>query len=152
MTDLELLDANVIKFYEDKTEMDRYKKICESENSDIKNLMLALDIDKHEVDGITATRSVSVKESFNEDKLIHLLENSTYINPDTGIRNVCIASGLKIVKLKPYVDMDALEDALYKGLIPEDVIVKMNDCKEVKETVSLRVSKKKKKENTDYDD
>lgn len=146
INDAEMLGKVVKDFYENKQQMESFKSICDAENKDIKDAMLALNVEKFNVDDLTATRSVTVKETFNEDKLIHLLEHSTYTNPETGVRNILIATGLNIVKMKPYVDMDALEDALYKGLIPEDVIVQMNNCKEVKEVVTLRVTRKKKKE------
>lgn len=148
---LETLNRIIENYYDHKVEFDACKNICDDENKKIKEEMLELEMDKICVGDITATRSVSVKESFNEDKLINLLEHSTYTNPDTGVKNILISTGLNIVKMKPYIDMDALEDALYKGLIPEDVILMMEDCKEVKEVVTLRVTKKKKKENRNDD-
>lgn len=138
------LKSVITDYFGHKQTFDEWKVVCDKENKEIKDAMLELEQDEIDCDGIVAKRIVVTKESFNEAKLINLLENSTYTNPDSGIRNVCIATGLNIVKSKPYVDMDALEDAIYKGLIPEDVIVKMNDCKEIKETIQLRVSKKKK--------
>lgn len=149
MESREKLQTLIPRYFSQKKDMDEIKSSVDADNKSIKQIMEELGIKEETVGDVTAKISVTVKESFNEDKLMHLLENSTYTNPDTGIRNVCIASGLGIVKMRPYVDMDALEDAMYKGLIPEDVILQMNGCKEVKETVSLRVTQKRGNKNDD---
>ena len=52
---------------------------------------------------------------------------------------------LDIIKSKEYVDMDALESAIYKGLIPTDVLMKMDSCRETTDICTLRVTKAKKK-------
>ena len=53
-----------------------------------------------------------------------------------------------IIKTKPYVDFDALENALYNSKLSEKQVSDLNRAKEVKEVVTLRVSKiKKKKED-----
>ena len=129
------------EYYENKQNMDSIKKLVDVDNSVIKDIMLELDMPEVTVGELVAKRIVTTKESFNEDKLIKLLENSA--DKDD------VALGPKFIKYKPYVDMDALEDAMYKNLIPEDVIVKMNNCREVKEVVQLRVTKKKVKKNDD---
>jgi len=41
--------------------------------------------------------------------------------------------------------MDLLEDALYHDRIDKDTVVEMDKCRESKEIVQLRISKKKEK-------
>ena len=69
-------------------------------------------------------------ESMNEAKLIELLKSENLTST---------------IKTKEYVDMDMLEKAIYAGDIPQDVLLKMESCKEVKTTVTLSVKKKKEK-------
>lgn len=127
----ETLDTLIPKYAENKTELDSYKKICDRDNAKIKELMEAENLKAYSAGGYKATKSVSTKESFKEDLLIDLLK--TKLGDDTPI-----------IKTKEYVDMDALEKAIYNHEISTDLLLEMDKCKEVKETVTLRITKEKK--------
>ena len=124
------LEELVPKYYENKKEMDNLKKICDADNLTIKGLMLEEGLDTYKVDDIVAKYIVAKKENFNEVKLLQVLKAHGYLD--------CI-------KTKEYVDIEALENALYHSEIDADTIVEMEKCKEVKEIIQLRVSKKKEK-------
>lgn len=127
MADLKTL---VPQYYENKTNLDFYKKQCEAENAEIKKLMAEQKLKDFEAEGIIVKYIVQKKESFNEDALLTLLKNTGYES---------------VIRTKEYVDMDLLENALYHDAIDKGTVVEMDKCKEVKEVVQLRVSKKKEK-------
>lgn len=126
------LDKLIPQYAMNKTEADAYKKLCDKENAQIKALMADLDNPVYETGGYKATYSVSTRESMNEDKLLEIAH---------------IYGISEIVKTKEYIDFDILEDAIYKGRISEDVLMEMNKAREVKEVVTLRVTKIKEKKN-----
>lgn len=121
------LDSLIPRYAENKSILDDYKKICETENKQIKELM---EEGSYEAGGYKATKSVQTRESFNEDKLLDLLRQY-----DVG----------DIIKTKEYVDMDALESAIYKGKIDKELLLAIDKCRESKEVITLRVSKIKEK-------
>ena len=125
------LETLIPIYYDNKQNLDFYKKECDAQNAEIKKLMAEQDIKEAEFLGIVAKYVIQKKESFNEEALLKLLKDNGYTN---------------VIKTKEYVDMDALEDALYHDTIDTDTIVAMDKCKEVKEVVQLRISKKKVKE------
>lgn len=127
-TDERVLNSTIECFYEDKQLADKYKKSCESYNLEIKELMGKLDTDQFETDsGLVAVISHKYSQSFNEEKLVNKLKKLN-------------AKG--IIKTKEYVDMEALEDAIYNEKLDAS---ELTDCREIKETVALKVSKKKEK-------
>ena len=122
------LDSLIPRYAENKAMLDDYKKICDEENKKIKELM---DEGSYEANGYKATKSVQVRETMNEDKLLDVLQNisGSYENG--------------LIKTKEYVDMDVLESMLYKGKIPKDILMQIDKCRETKEVVTLRISKVK---------
>lgn len=125
--DLEVL---IPQYAENKSELDGYKKICERENAEIKRIMEEQNITEKKVGMYKAVYSVQHRETMNEDMLLEIAHHH-------GIS--------EIIKTKEYIDFDALEDAIYKGLIKEEIVLEMGKAKEVKEVVTLRVTKAKKK-------
>ena len=127
---MENLRELVPRYYENKQNLDFYKKQCDAENAEIKRLMAEQNIRDFEVDCFKARYIVQNKESIIEDKMIALLKEKGYTD---------------IIKTREYIDMDALENALYHDAIDKDTIVEMDKCREIKEVIQLRVSKKKEK-------
>ena len=123
------LDTLIPQYAENKALMDDYKKICDEENKQIKELM---DEGSYEAGGYKATKSVQVRESMNEDKLLEVLRKAVF-------------TPTSIIKTKEYIDMYELESAIYKGLIEKDILMEIDKCREKKEVVTLRVSKVKEK-------
>lgn len=112
-------------FYEDKQQLDEYKKSTDEYNKNIKDLMGKLDTTEFESDDLIAKIGVQNRESFNEPKLIEKLK-------ELNIEGV--------IKTREYVDMDALENVIYNGLLDAS---ELTPCKEVKTVTTLKVSKKK---------
>lgn len=121
--------SQLLPVYEaNKSEMDSYKKLVDKDNKEIKSIMLGAELGEFVVDDIKASCSVSEREDFIEEALIAKLK-------EMKVRG--------IVKKKEYVDMDALESAIYNGKIDAAALA---DCQTKKEVVTLRVTKLKRKE------
>ena len=125
------LDTLIPRYAMNKAELDSYKKICDKENAEIKAIIKDHVINHYETDEYKASYSVSTRETMNEEMLLEIAHNH-------GIP--------EIIKTKEYIDYDALENAIYNGKISDDVLMEMDKAKEVKEVVTLRISKVKKKE------
>jgi hypothetical protein len=119
--------SQLLPVYEaNKSEMDSYKKLVDKDNKEIKSIMLEAGLREFVVDDIKATCSVSERQDFIEEALIAKLKEMKVPG---------------IVKKKEYVDMDALENAIYNGKIDAAALA---NCQTKKEVVTLRVSKIKK--------
>lgn len=128
---LQELDTLIPQYADNKKTLDSYKEICDKENKKIKDIMKDFTVQKYEAGGYKATYTISKRETMNEEKLLEIAH--TYEIPE-------------IIKTKEYIDFDALENAIYHGRISNDILEKMNEAKEVKEIVTLRVTKKGDKE------
>lgn len=131
------LDVLIPQYAENKSEMDSYKKICDKENAQIKAIMKDFVVDNYEAGGYKASYSISKRETMNEDILIALFTSVPGF--------VFISENYGIVKNKPYIDFDALEKAIYDDKLTQDQLMELNKAKEVKEVVTLRVTKIKEK-------
>ena len=130
------LDTLIPQYANNKSELDGYKKICDRENAQIKAIMKDFVITNYEAGGYKASYVISERESMNEEMLLEI----AHIH---GIP--------EIVKTKEYIDYDALENAIYNGRISQDILLEMNKAKEIKEVVTLRVTKVKPKKEVEDD-
>lgn len=124
------LEKLIPQYAQDKLLLDTYKKTCDAENAEIKQLMLEENKTTFEADGYIANRIVSVRETMNEDALLAIAHHH-------GIP--------EIVKTKEYIDFEALEDAIYNGRISKDILIEIGKARESKEIVTLKISKVKAK-------
>lgn len=125
------LDTLIPQYAENKSMLDDYKKICDTENNKIKELM---EEGSYEAGGYKATKSIQKRESMNEEKLLSVMDSYGKLARDLGI-----------IKTKEYIDMDALESAIYRGDITKDVLLEIDKCRDTKEVVTLRIVKVKEK-------
>ena len=125
------LDELIPQYAQNKSEMESYKKIWDKENAQIKAVMKSFAVQTYQAGGYKASYSVSKRESMNEEMLLEIAHMH-------GIP--------EIVKTKEYIDYDALEHAIYNGQISDEVLMEMDKAKEVKEVVTLRISKVKNEE------
>lgn len=124
------LDELIPLYVQNKNELDSYTAICKQENESIKAQMLELGKEVHSVGGYTAKRTVSYRETLNEDRLMAVILKH-------GIKDV--------IKTKDYVDMDALENYLYHNMMSDTLATDLESCKSKTEVVTLRITKDKKK-------
>lgn len=119
-----LLPEIVSDFLQKKSELDGLKPIVDSLNKTIKSMMAAAGINVF----VSGDKKVTITEnkstSFSDGPLMEWLK----ANPKTK----------KIVKKREYIDMEALEDAMYKGVINAADLVPFQNTST---TVVLRVAK-----------
>jgi len=108
------------------------KKVCDTENAEIKRLMVADKLTNFTAGGYTAKYSVSKQESLNEDKALEILKKDwSSRNGDTEC---------PYIRTKEYIDMDVLESVLYKGELPQGVVADLNNCRITKEIPKLTIT------------
>lgn len=106
-----------------------FKKAASAENTQIKALMSENKLTEYATDLGTAKLIEKHHKDFDEEALIEFLKSNN------------VADG--IVKTKEYVDMDALESAIYHETISEELQKQMKSCQTDKVVVELRISNKK---------
>ena len=133
------LDELIPTYAENKAMLDDYKKICDSENKQIKELM---EEGTYEAGGYKATKSVSTRDDIKEDKILAKLSDDM---------RECFELN-NIIKTKEYIDMDNLESLIYSlnnkrdiesKKIKDELIELLDSCTERKNVVTLRISKVK---------
>ena len=134
----EELDKLIASYILNKGEFDSLKKITERDNGRIKDMMFELNLSERQVGDKIVKRIVQERESLNEERLLELIKAKC--SPEIQAR---------IIKTREYVDTDCLEDVIYSGALSSDFLLDMDTCREVKEVVTLRVSKVKKAKEED---
>lgn len=120
------LGDTIDTFYQNKQQLDYYKKETDVQNKRIKEVMNELEKTEFETEnGIIAKINVQKRESFIEDKLIAKLKELGVTTP---------------IKTIEVVDMDELENVIYNGGLDAS---ELTGCKQVKEVVTLKVTRKK---------
>ena len=120
------LDELIPLYYEHNELVKKHKKVADKANKEIKKIMAEQDITEFATNGLVAKVSVSERVDLMEDVLMEKIK-------ELGIKG--------IIKTKEYIDMDALETALYNGLINPAMLAQAQTKKEV---VTLRVRQEKK--------
>ena len=113
-------------YYEHNELVKKHKKVADKANKEIKETMAEQGITEFATNGLVATVSVSERVDLMEDVLMEKIK-------ELGIKG--------IIKTREYIDMDALETALYNGLINPAMLAQAQTKKEV---VTLRVRQEKK--------
>lgn len=129
------LDELVMAYVENKKELDSYKKICDKENTQIKEAFEEQELTEHTVGNYTVKKVVAKKEKFDEDKLVNFFQSVIWA--DKG------SMQCPYIKTQYVVDWDAVENAIYHGKLTKEQVLEMDKYKEVTEIVTLRISKAK---------
>lgn len=119
------LDDLIPLYYEHNELVKKHKKVADEANKEIKKIMAEQGITEFATHGLVAKISVSERVDFMEDVLIEKIK-------ELGIKG--------IIKTREYIDMDALETALYNGLISPAALAQAQIKKEV---VTLRIRQEK---------
>ena len=126
------LDELILEYGTNKDLLDKTKKICDTDNTAIKELMKKSSIDKYTSGPYTVSYGITQKEVVDEDSMLDYLKK--HIDPSSDV-----------IKTKEYIDADALENAIYKKELPDDVIAGLSQFSTIKETEVLRLKKAKEK-------
>lgn len=118
--ELNKLKELMSKFYQTKSIADAYKKDCDKMNKEIKSEMTNQDLTEVELEdvGVTCQLQTQKRKSFDEPKLINYLKNLDRQIPGA-------------IKTVEVVDEDALENAIYNGLIDANALSPFIKVKEV---------------------
>ena len=125
----ELLETLIPTYAKEKAEADYHKKLADKNNTEIKQVMRSNDIPEYSAGDVTAKCSVSYREEFDEEALLEKL------------KSLKLPKECKVIRRKEYVDMDALESAIYNGYVNA---AELASCQTRKEIVTLRISGGKK--------
>lgn len=118
-----------VDYIQNKACVDKYTKLADQENKEIKEALTRLGQDSISTLLGTVKKIVTHKYSMNEAKLIETIKR----------HNI---EGL--IKTKEYVDMEALENFIYHAPEgSESFLTDVSLCKTDTEVVQLRISKKK---------
>lgn len=121
----ESLEVIVPRYGENKKQVDFFDKLCKTDNTKIKDLMQQNKLNEFEAGGYKATVTTTTKQSFNEEQLLQ------------KIKKLKVKG---IVKKKEYVDMDALENAIYNNQINA---ADLAECQITSNTLMLRIKEVK---------
>lgn len=127
------LNDLIERYGEQNAECNALKKEVATLNSKLKETIKEYDKANEDIitDGWKCKLSITEDPVVNEPKLIQLAKDMN----------------LDIVRTKEYIDFDALEKLIYTGSIPNDILLKIDECNEPKSKETLRVTKLKKKES-----
>lgn len=126
---VEMLERLIPLYLENKTEMANRKKYVDRYNSEIKQIMTDAGMQTAIVGNTKATCTISERVDFIDEALIAKIK-------ELGIKG--------IIKKREYVDMNALENAIYNKKIDP---IELADCQTKKQVVTLRISTVKTEEN-----
>lgn len=123
-TTKQILEDAITKYYEYHSQYKAMEATKEVYNKLIKETFEENNLNKYTTsDGIKASITITNKPIFDEDKLIEFIKS-------TGVKG--------IIKTKEYIDMEALENALYHGEIKAS---DLKPFKTEKVTKTLRCTK-----------
>lgn len=123
----ESLEVIVPRYGENKKQVDFFDKLCKTDNNKIKELMQQNKLNEFESGGYKATITTTTRQSFNEEQLLQKVK-------ELKVKG--------IIKKKEYVDMDALENAIYKNQINA---ADLADCQITSNSLMLRIKEVKEK-------
>jgi arsenate reductase-like glutaredoxin family protein len=122
----DILEYDIINYGATKEAMAPLDKLAKELGKDIKDVFAKEGLDKYSVGDYEATVTNVQKESFNDDELIRILKE---VGKQKGI-----------VKRKEYVDMDALESAIYHNDIDAALLA---PAQTITTTPTLRIKRLK---------
>ena len=129
------IDEVVARYGKTDAEIKELKKANDADKEHIKKVLEEQGESSWTAGGYTVQRVESTKETMNESKLLPLLK---FDWRDRQGEREC-----PYIKTREYIDMDALEVAIYAGEIPVSVLKQMDSCRETTTTVALRCKKVK---------
>ena len=124
------LTTLIESYGKNKSQLDKFKKLCDKENKQIKELMVEGNHSDFESDNYVAKYYESERTSFDSEKALAILKRA-------GI-NQC-------VKTVEVLDEDAFESMLYNNEIPKELLPELNECTETKKVPTLKISMRKDK-------
>lgn len=132
------ISEKISEYCEKKEEEKTLSKAIKMLGAEIKEFLLGSGKPSEVVGDWQVQIQHKVTESIDEEKLLRVLKRHWAEKHGD--------SSCPFVAQVEVVDMEELESAIYKGEIPEDVLMQIDGCRIKKETDALVYSKKKKEE------
>lgn len=132
------LDTMVAEYGEHDAQAKHWKKVCDGEKETLKNAFIELDTKSHSSGGYKVELRESHKTSWDEDKMVETIKK--HWSSKNG------SMTCPYLKMVYVLDSDALENAIYKGEVPNDLLLALDECKTTITTHSLYCGKAKSKE------
>ena len=126
------LEELIPLYGENNNQKNKYSKLATEQSKQIKEIMTKHKVDSYICGGWTASITQKKSESMDEEALLNYFKKALSKEQ---------LKELKLVKRKEYIDGDALESAIYNGLIDTDIITGMDSCRIVKTTPTLNMKK-----------
>lgn len=128
------LDKVIASYIGNKNGLDRLKKLCDTQNAQIKAMMTGANLTKYDSGEYIVSKTESVRRKMNEDKLLELLLSRIPVGQleEQGI-----------IKRIWQIDLEKLENAIYDGIIANDVVAGMRECEDNSTVVTLKISKRR---------
>lgn len=126
----EHLNKIVPEYYKVKKEELALKKTLSTLNNDIKEILISHNLTDWTFGDSAVHISFKHEEKLNMDKTLSLFNDK--------FRDEAIKLG--IIKTQEYIDPKALEAAMYKGEVPEELILELDKCRDKKDTPNLNLA------------
>ena len=123
-----MLQTKIPEFYEADQKQKAYKKTSDKLKEEIKEIMESMQLQDYDVEDLKATLKTVEITKFDEDILLEIIKPLEIEG---------------IIKTREYVDMDALETAIYKGMLDAKILEKSRIITEQKR-FSVKMMKLKK--------
>lgn len=132
-------DALVADYGAIDTKVKELKKIQDDEKESIKATLTETNLSSYTAGGYTVTKVVSNREKLDEEKALVILKKDWIYKYGS--------MECPYIKTREYVDLDALENAIYVGDVDKETIKKLDECREVTTVISLKCAKEKPKKS-----
>lgn len=119
----------IYSYYKDKTTENALKKTNDTRNKQIKELMESIGRSELRIDNLVAKVAEVEKISFDQDMIIQILEDNGFDLHKMGL-----------IKTKEYLDMEALENALFRGQI-DPLLISPAQIIEIQKKLTIRETK-----------
>lgn len=123
---------------QNNADLGELNKSVKEDKNDLKEYMLAQDIESADAGGWTVTCSESKKTSMDEPKLLEIIQK--LIKEDTGVEKETLQN---LIVMKPSINEQLLEDLIYDERIKKEVI-EPAVIETVNYTLRFKKSKRKK--------
>ena len=123
---------------QNNADLGELNKSVKEDKNDLKEYMLAQDIESADAGGWTVTCSESKKTSMDEPKLLEIIQK--LIKEDTGVEKETLQN---LIVMKPSINEQLLEDLIYDERIKKEVI-EPAVIEKVNYTLRFKKSKRKK--------
>ena len=136
MDDIETI---IIRYGDTDAKIKELKKVLDKDKENLKWQLEMRGEKDWEAGGYMVQRVVSERETLDEEKLLPILKKN-WVKLHGSME-------CPYIKRKEYIDMDALESAIYEAQLTPEVLKEMDTCRQVTTVVSLKCKKVKTEEN-----